>query len=858
MAAAASLTSPGGPSRSIPIGHSRRIKYANAQDLPSYPSSGLKEGGAAASAAASLGWAHAAAADAASGDTKLSPPQESHPATPGSQAALLAASWAQRHQKQLSSPPSAWGASAANLAFRASKTPPPPQSSESRSLTRRSSMHAAKGAMARLRPRSRSSPEPATETYPDQANAAANALSAATIAHRPSMRPRTVSASEVGAVPYTTMDRQMFTSNPPVGPETDEQKRVDTLHASALAMAKSMFDQQQRMIDNSTRAHRRSVSFPIQDTGRLPTSGGDEQPLMVGNNLQEAAYRLAQERLSRLQEEHQKQRNLHEYYGSSGTPQRSRFGSIRGKLTRKRSSSDGAVLEDQRRSERIRRQMSLLSNKLTEVDEEKRARDRAALLATAQRNVKAQMQDMDEKLQSETGRIPQTSMSDWERKARVAAQARFDAANQGNLGKVDIGGGKFMDRSAVEQIAAKKVQPLLDEINERAEKENERKEQERMDEERRREEAERDKMRDKEIQEIHRKLKDQQREGERARKVELKQDQKIRKDEAKAIKAEHKQERTQREKENETLPLATIVTRTATGQPESEIKESTGIGNRVRGISINFPKRQSKAKAKGKEPSLSPPKAKPPPRVTTDTDSTRTPTSPKQKVRAWLLSRLPRSRTKPSPTGGNPDPSADDNDAKQKGFIGGVALARLQGRDVSSSRASSIIDDNGSGRVGSGGEGGRKGKHSSASAASAVCSSSSGSGSGPSIPRSSGSMREVAMAGRGVRSRGGDERGESSKSAAASIPASAKRSLLSRGGVSVSDEEGEAREERAEDAEVSSLSGDDEFVEARSGLESPLTPSPPRTQPRLVVLPTVAATGRASPARGSRFSEILE
>lgn len=726
--------------------------------------------------------------------------------------------------------------------------------------------------MARLRPRARSSPEPAAETYPDQANAAANALSAATIAHRPSMRPRTVSASEAGAVPYTTMDRQMFTSNPPVGPETDEQKRADILHASALAMAKSMFDQQQKMIENSTQAHRRSVSFPIQDTGRLPTSSGDEQPLMVGNNLQEAAYRLAQERLSRLQEEHQKQRNLHEYYGSSGTPQRSRFGSIRGKLTRKRSSSDGAVLEDQRRSERIRRQMSLLNNKLTEVDEEKRARDRAALLAAAQRNVKAQMHDMDEKLQSEMGRIPPTLTNDWERKARVAAQARFDAANQGNLGKVDIGGGKFMDRSAVEQIAAKKVQPLLDEINERAEKENERREQERMDEERRREEAEKNKMRDKEIQEIHRKLKgtwvnstvltpdhfsnpssDQQKEDERARKAELKQDQKIRKDEAKAIKAEHQQEGEQKEKEKETLPSAAIATRTAPGRPESEIKESTGIGNRVRGISITFPKRQSKAKSKGKETSLSAPTGKPPPRTTTETDSTRGSTSPQQKVRAWLLSRLPRSRAKPSPSEGNPDPAADDNDAKQKGFIGGVALARLQGRDVSSSRASSIINDNGSGRVGSGAEGGQKGKRSSASAAPTIGSSSSGSGSGPSIPQSSGSMREVAMAGRGVGSRGGNERGESSKSTAASTSVPAKRSLLSRGGVSVSD-----GEERAGDAEVSSLSGDDEFVEARSGLENPLAPSPLRTQPRLVVLPTVAATGRASPARGSRFSEILE
>lgn len=364
--------------------------------------------------------------------------------------------------------------------------------------------------MTRLRPRANSSPEPAVvETYPDQANAAANALSAATIAHRPSMRPRTVSAGEAGAVPYTTMDRQMFTSNPPVQPEADEQKRADILHASALAMAKTMYEQQRKMIDRSSRAHGRSLSYPNHDAGRLPSSGRDEQPPPTTgtNSLQQAAYQLAQDRLSRLQEEHDRQRNLHEYYGSPGTPQRTKFGTIKGKLARKRSSSDGDLLEDQRRSARIRNQMFSLNSKLTEVDEETRARDRAALLAAAQRNVKAQLQDMDAKLQSESSRVSQTSMSDWERKARIAAQARFDAASRGDPGKVDIGGGKLMDRSAVEEIAAKRVQPLLDEIREKVEKEQERRAEERLEEERRREEAERNRIRDKEIQKIHRKLK---------------------------------------------------------------------------------------------------------------------------------------------------------------------------------------------------------------------------------------------------------------------------------------------------------------------------------------------------------------
>jgi DNA repair exonuclease SbcCD ATPase subunit len=314
------------------------------------------------------------------------------------------------------------------------------------------------------------------------------------------------------------MNRQMFTSHPPVKPEVDEKNRADVLHASAIAMAKKMYDQQQRIIDSSARAqhgHARTSSLPggPADTESLSSSRNEDQqaPSVAYGSLQEAAYRLAQERLAKLQEEHQKQRSLQDHYAAPPTapPHRSRLGSIKSKLTRKRSSSDGDLpVEDRQRSDQIRRQMSLLNNRLSEVDgeKEKRAQDRKALLAAAQRNVKAQLHAMDAKVQSDTGRVPQVSMDDWGRKALVAARARFDASNE-NAGKVDLGGGKFMDRSEVERIAAGRVQPLLDEINEKAEKEQERQEEERLAEERRKEEAERDRMREQEIQEIHKKLK---------------------------------------------------------------------------------------------------------------------------------------------------------------------------------------------------------------------------------------------------------------------------------------------------------------------------------------------------------------
>ncbi len=428
--------------------------------------------------------------------------RESRRTEASSQAAALAVGSGLRLQQHQSSLSSEWGSSAANKAFRASMLSSP--TTVSPDLARQGSMRAARGAMAGTRPRSMSSPVP-KESYPDQANAASNALSAATFAHRPSMRVLTAPIEEGGAVPYTTMDRRMFTSRPPVKPEVDEQKRNDVLHASAVAMAKQMYDQQQKLNENF-KTHARSSSFSRHST-RAVASAVNEEPPTVYNNLQEAAYRLAQQRLAKLQEEHQNNRTLGEYYGSSSLPQHSKLGSIRNRLTRRRSASDGALVEDRKRLQQIRKQMSLFDTKLAEVDEQKRARDREALLATAHRNVQARLKGIDDKLDAEMGRVPPSTMSDWRVKAHAAAQARFDSARIEDQRKIDVGGGKLMDRDAVEEIAAKRVQPLLDEINDKAERERERKVQQKLEEEKEKEEAERNKMREREIQEIHKKLK---------------------------------------------------------------------------------------------------------------------------------------------------------------------------------------------------------------------------------------------------------------------------------------------------------------------------------------------------------------
>jgi hypothetical protein len=246
---------------------------------------------------------------------------------------------------------------------------------------------------------------------------------------------------------------------------------------------------------------------------------------------------------------------------------------------------------------------------------------------------------------------------------------------------------------------------------------------------------------------------------------------------------------------------------------------------------MNFAKRQPKHKGKdAADKSLSP-----------DDSST----SPTQKVRAWLLSRFPRPRSKSAST---LEDEKDSNDGK-RGFIGGAALTRLHGGAGGDKTSNTRSLDKG------------KSKELTENPAS--------------------SMREVAMAGRTNPPPKGDEPGESatittttkktttmvitpstpphrptsqiSQVSQASIPASelshhhqqqqqqqrrSVSSMSSSGGSGVSS---------------GSSSSNDKFVMARSEPETGggSTLTPPRGSGGL------ALGGRASPFRESRFSEIL-
>ncbi|KAI6782845.1 uncharacterized protein J7T54_002004 [Emericellopsis cladophorae] len=560
------------PPEALPaVNNSGRLKYADPRSLPSFPSSGLKSDGAAAGAAASLGWSNqkpvelwkpdklssASAAAVLATDYKMAPQWQPSANSDGHKAALLAVGSASSALKQnkTTEPPAkgqhdGWGNTAATHAFRQPSPRNEPTDEQSNSGTHGSTaatqafaasrtdiiaranapspqvapadrpLAAAMGAMAMNRPRSSSSPmSPAPASDTDlQSRAASNALSGASVAHRASMRPKPT-ASNGGAVPVTTMTRNMFTSHPMVKPEADERDDAERLHQSAVEMAKKMYNQQQQTVEQAK------------------ARGEDPDKFTSPHlSLQDAAYKQAQDRLSKLDDEYSKNRNMQEYYGNTQAQAPRRRWSVANKLRRRDSDED---FDDREESQRIRQQMSMFSNKLTEVDQAKRQTDRDALLAAAQRNVKARLHGMDEKVYSDTGKINPALQSDWNLKAQQAAQLSSDARNE-NTGKLNLGGGMYMDQEQIDAIAAKRMQPVLDDINEKAEKERERQAVLKAEEEARKSELAREKERDREAKALSKRIRDEDKEEEKARKMQAKEEERVKKEQEKAEKAEQR------------------------------------------------------------------------------------------------------------------------------------------------------------------------------------------------------------------------------------------------------------------------------------------------------------------------------
>ena len=405
--------------------------------------------------------------------------------------------------------PHAHGHSAATIAM--SKKGLGPQADwSSMEDGRKKALIAATGATSGMqRKRAQSNPvQP--PIYPDSHNSAKNALSAATISHSASVRARPQNMSnantdanrmgseamEAARIQHSKVSREMYTERPPVALEVEEKKRQDALRASAISMAKKMYDVQQHHIDQASgrtsQGHANSGAIAAQNQQTNISSEQDlKQEAMRYIGIQEAAQKLAAERLSKIAPDEASQ--FRSYYGYE-KPSRNRL-SIRRGRNRASSNPEGSDSDsdDEMQSRRIRSQMSQLHKGIAQVDEKKREQDRKILLEAAQRKVQMQMAGIDKKVFDETGKLSPAMMEQWDAKARARASANSEVRME-NHGKVHIGHGKFMDQSEIDAIAQARMQPTLDEINEKTEKRLAEEEERRLElaEQRRQEQTEKE------------------------------------------------------------------------------------------------------------------------------------------------------------------------------------------------------------------------------------------------------------------------------------------------------------------------------------------------------------------------------
>ncbi|KAI9668313.1 MAG: hypothetical protein M1821_001133 [Bathelium mastoideum] len=553
-------------------GAAASLKHARASDLPSFPVIGIDRQ-SAAGAAASLGFAnqkpfehwkpdassHAGKAALLAHDYKMKPLWQPELSAAGSKAALLAHQngpnlnlWEPEASKE--------GNSAAGIALR-NKQLSPKLDYGYTADGRKNALVAATGAVGRSR--SGSTPTPAKPLYPDAHNAPYNALNAATIAHKPSTKlvpedANLISSDAMQSARVThyaeNVSREMFTEHPPVEPEVEEKRRNDALRGASISMAKQMYAMQQQAIEEAVAGDggydagrsAASVVGSRQPTANIRTPDIREQAMQY-IHLQETAQKLAADRLAKIDaEDHGAYRR---HYGFSLEPARSRL-SIRGRNSTRRSSSEGkrvsvASDDDELRSRRIRHQMSEFQEQVKQVDAKKRQKDRENLLAAAERSVQSKLHAMDERVYAETGKVSPAMLEEWESKARAKAAKESESRMQ-NHGKVNVGGGKFLDQSEIDRIAAQRVQPTLDEVNHEAEQHRARDEERRLDAEEKKRQAQGEKDRERDLKAEQKRMKDEEKRAAKIKKDEdklaaktEKQAKKEEKRKSKEIKREH-------------------------------------------------------------------------------------------------------------------------------------------------------------------------------------------------------------------------------------------------------------------------------------------------------------------------------
>jgi len=179
-------------------------------------------------------------------------------------------------------------------------------------------------------------------------------------------------------------------------------------------------------------------------------------------------------------------------------------------------------------------------------------------MAAAEKKVKAQMLGMDDKVFNETGKMSPAMIEDWDAKARAKAEADSEA-RMVNHGRVHVGGGKYLDQADIDAVAAARIQPTLDAINDKAEKQRARDEEIRLDNEEKKRQDQIEKERASELKAEQKRVKGEEKAAARTEKE--------------AEKAKHAEEkRIQREKRKSTeIPKAKEPDTSTTATPATAV-----------------------------------------------------------------------------------------------------------------------------------------------------------------------------------------------------------------------------------------------------------------------------------------------
>ncbi|KAF2112266.1 hypothetical protein BDV96DRAFT_580445 [Lophiotrema nucula] len=559
------------------------LKYARAQDLPSYPIVGIETQNSGLTAA-SLAHANqkspsypkvessSAAGKAAllAAGYKMDPLWQPEASAAGSKAALLA--HRDGAKVNLWKPEaSADGNSAATIAMKKQGLSPQVDYGHTDDGRKRA-LVAATGAVSTSNRRRAQSTPAHPPLYPDSENSARNALNAATLVHASSMRKKAQpapaardsnrlgsGAMEAARIQHAkSISRDMYTEHPPIRWDVEEKQHQAALRASAISMANQMIEVQKKHPE---------LTGPSQAQSGASVAHGQHQGITSEEDLreqakryigiQEAAQKLAAERLAKIGYDENAAYRSYYGYGNEKPSSRSKLSMRRG---RRRASSNpepqDSSSDDEFRSRRIRTQMSQLNKSLADVDA-KRANDQKGLMAAAQRKVQAQMQGMDKKIFDETGKMSPAMIEEWDAKARARATAASEARME-NHGRIHLGNGKYMDQADIDAVALARIQPTLDEINEKTEKRRAEEEERRIEMEAQKREQLKEKERAAEIKAEEKRAKDEERRVAKTQSSEEKAAKRQEKEAEKEKKAEEKRMAKEEKRKSREAPKPII------------------------------------------------------------------------------------------------------------------------------------------------------------------------------------------------------------------------------------------------------------------------------------------------------------